>query len=504
MIVDPTGSYLLAVDNSMSTQVYAYALSSGSLTAIPGSPFPVGSYGAVIDQMVIDPTGTYLYAIDTANSQLLGYSSSGSAFAPIAGSPFTTPGTEPLQLSMDPSGKYVFVSFEDTQEVWTYTIESGGSTPGALTPSQKMRLRTSFGFGQLLLSGSAAVTFTPQYLYVANSGSGNIGQFGITASSGALSSLGAPVGAGTSPYDVAADSNPALPFLYAANEGSANISGYQIGANGALSALPDSPYATGDAPEWLVVDQTGGYVYNVNSTPGTLTSFAVNANSGTAFGDLSSYTFGGSAEVNCDFVTLDPNDLFVFTLGSPMPAPYSGIVDSFLLSGNGTPTTISASQGPSGAAVHPSGEYIYVANSGTNLISEFSVNASSGALTSIGTVQVPIAGSSAGLSSVVVEPSGQYLFASDQNANLVYIYSINPSTGALTAASTPSIGTGSGPYALAVDISGSYLYVSNFTSNDISIFAIDLATGGLTAVGTSTTPTGGTSPRGLATKGTMQ
>lgn len=501
LLVDPSGSYLFAIDDYSIPLLYVYSISNGNLTSITGSPFTIGSGGAGISQIAADPNGPYLYAIDEVKN-LFGYTYGANGLTAITGSPFAGPSAYPTQLSVDPSGSYVYVAYDYTQEVWCYSIGgASAAVPGALTVTNKMRLRTSVSDGQLIMAGPTAVTFTPQYLYVANSGTATIGEFGIDAPTGALTSLGTPVAAGTAPYDVVADSNPALPFVYAANQGSNNISGYQIGSNGLLTALPDSPYAAGNAPEWLAMDPSGTYLFNVNSADATLAGFEINTNSGSSFGDPENTLLGGSTDPNPVHVSLDPNGLFAFAVNSPAGAS-NGTVNSFLLTGTASPNKIAAGYLPSVGAVHPSGEYYYVAN-GDNTISEYSVNASTGALTSIGTVTVAPAGS-ANYNSLTIEPSGSYLYFADQSGNLIYVFSIDPGTGALTVSSASPVSTGTAPYGLAVDISGSYLFVSNDTSNDISIFSIDLTNGSLSPVGSTTVPTGGTSPRGMTATGILQ
>jgi 6-phosphogluconolactonase (cycloisomerase 2 family) len=497
--VDPQNVYFVAVDNNSKPQLYAYALSNGALQPVPSSPFNLGAAGGFISEIAIDPTGTYLYAIDVANNQLIGVVNDNGVFTPITGSPFTIPsGGVPKQLSVDPTGKYVYVAFEDTQEVWAYTIATGGSAPGSLTLASKMRLRTSVSFAQLISAGSQPVTFTPQYLYVANSGTANIGQFSITPSSGELTSLGAPVTSGNSPYDVAASSNPAEPYVYSANQGANNISGYQIGSNGALTALTTSPYLAGNSPEWLVVDPSGANVFNVNSADATLTAFDITSSSGELFSTL----LGGNTSQNPVHVSMDPNGIFAFSVNSPA-SPAQGSVTSFNVTvGAHSPSTVAAGNLSGVGAVHPSGEFFYVAN-GDNTISEYAINASTGALTSFGTVTVAASGP-ATYNFVVIEPSGNYLYYSDQVGNLIYIFSINPETGALTPASTPSVSTSVSPYAMTVDISGAYLYVSNLNAGNISIYSIDLTNGNLTAVGGGPVSTGGTFPRGMTSTGTLQ
>src|SRR5437868_1626730 len=70
---------------------------------------------------------------------------------------------------------------------------------------------------------------TPQFAYVANFTSNNVSAFSINATTGALTTVGSPVAAGTGPISVAAD--PKGKFLYIANLDSNDVSAFTINGN---------------------------------------------------------------------------------------------------------------------------------------------------------------------------------------------------------------------------------------------------------------------------------
>lgn len=76
-------------------------------------------------------------------------------------------------------------------------------------------------------------------------------------------------------------------------------------------------------------------------------------------------------------------------------------------------------------------------------------------------------------------------------------YSINSSTGALTAVAGSPFAAGTNPSSVAVDKTGSFLYVTNAGNNNVSAYSINAATGGLTSVGGSPF-TSGTNPVSIA------
>jgi len=67
-----------------------------------------------------------------------------------------------------------------------------------------------------------------------------------------------------------------------------------------------------------------------------------------------------------------------------------------------------------------------------------------------------------GISQIVIDPSGQFLYLIDPSAG-VYAYAINRNTGALTAVAGSPFEAGSVPTSLAFDASGTYLYIAGYS-----------------------------------------
>jgi DNA-binding beta-propeller fold protein YncE len=139
--------------------------------------------------------------------------------------------------------------------------------------------------------------------------------------------------------------------------------------------------------------------------------------------------------------------------------------------------------------VAPSGKFVYVTNSGYvwdpdyGSVAMYTIDATTGALTSTGTIN----GNCPGLcfpSSVVVDPAGKFAYVVNENsgsAGNVSMYAINGTTGALTSMGT--IAAGTDPVSVAVDPAGKFAYVTNSGSNDVSMYSIG-STGALTLIGT--------------------
>ena len=83
---------------------------------------------------------------------------------------------------------------------------------------------------------------------------------------------------------------------------------------------------------------------------------------------------------------------------------------------------------------------------------------------------------------VSVDPSGKFAYVSNLKSNDISMYTIDDTTGALT--STGTIAAGQYPSSIAIHPSGKFAYVTNSGSNDVSMYSIEAATGALTLIGT--------------------
>src|SRR6266481_2265959 len=153
--------------------------------------------------------------------------------------------------------------------------------------------------------------------------------------------------------------------------------------------------------------------------------------------------------------------------------------------------TVTGGGSANSVAVDPSGRFAYVAGADNDFgffsfVSMFTINATTGVLTSIGAIDAGITPAS-----VPVDPSGRFAYAASLNSTDVSMYTIDVTTGALTAIAPGAIAAGSNPRSVAVDPSGRFAYVANGGSNSVSMYTIDVTTGTLTSIGTiaaGTTP----------------
>jgi 6-phosphogluconolactonase len=236
MAMDPAGGFLYVANvQSANISVFSINASSGVLTQIAGSPFqinvsplnmqltPSGKYlyvtapgeqtGVIegfsvnagilqfISQTVtgsvnanpyglaIDPSSTYLYAANTTNNSISIFTiNSGSSGVPgtlteVSGSPFDDIYEDPIALIVDPSGQFLYVANQVSNNVAVYSITSSTGFPVALTTST-----TTFAFTTETSPSVMALDPSGKYLFVGNQGS-SAGIEAFSVSSGNLTYL---------------------------------------------------------------------------------------------------------------------------------------------------------------------------------------------------------------------------------------------------------------------------------------------------------------------------
>jgi 6-phosphogluconolactonase len=133
-----------------------------------------------------------------------------------------------------------------------------------------------------------------------------------------------------------------------------------------------------------------------------------------------------------------------------------------------------AGDSPSSIVVHPSNQYLYVANAADNTISLFNINSTSGALTEV-LPRTPAGGLSPGF--MTMDSGGNYLLVANQSSNDVWMFKIG-AAGALTPVSSFSVGAG--PAGFALSASG-FLYVPVPSFSAIAV--LSMSSGSLQLVG---------------------
>lgn len=135
--------------------------------------------------------------------------------------------------------------------------------------------------------------------------------------------------------------------------------------------------------------------------------------------------------------------------------------------------SLGAGSAPTALAVTPDKRFLYVANGGSNSISLFNLNGTTGVATFA--AASPTLASPIGL---LMDPLGRFLFCLEGSEILSYVIG---GTGGLTWTGTTTIG--SGARAIATDAAGRVLYKSS-TGSGINSYSINQTDGELSSPGT--------------------
>src|SRR5262249_36544018 len=139
-----------------------------------------------------------------------------------------------------------------------------------------------------------------------------------------------------------------------------------------------------------------------------------------------------------------------------------------------------AGGGPRHFAFPPRGKFAYVCNEMTSTVSAMSYDAEKGelkVLQTLSTLTKPHKGNST--AEVVVHPTGKFVYVSNRGHNSIAVFTVDDSTGKLTAAGHATKGINV-PRNFALDPTGKWCLVANQNGNDVIVFKVDAKTGALT------------------------
>ncbi len=374
------GLIVVGSQGSNVLETFSIDLGSGHTFAVSNSPNDTSGQTCLIPGqptfMVVDPAGQYAYAIIQATLNCPKANTTGIASfklnsdGTIGAMSSITVDPNPVGLTMDASGKYLFVA-EGTQLTATnqpllvdaYAINNGAIT--ALTPTFNFNNGLGFGVPNIVAVAATPSLFpqinavcatttgvtnpTTQFLYAADKQNNVVWEFGVDMTSGALKNPGNFTGvqfyaAGAQPNGVAVDG--CNRFVYVANEISNNVSEYTICNGGSTSPT--------------TCTNTDGSLLPVSGSPQAL------AGSATYPGPMLSDPYGNTLYV----LETGANTVSTFKI-----SPVSGKLTV------GNPATVATGLGPTSMAIRSDDSYLFVANFQAATVSEYAITPSTGSLT---------------------------------------------------------------------------------------------------------------------------
>jgi len=284
LAMHPSGKFLYAA-NSGEGDVSLFTIAANGVLTESGSRIKVGAPTPTI--LAIDQAGTFLYVgnAGTNNIAIFSIDASSGTLTAVPNSPFPV-GLSPLNLKVTSAG-FLYVTglgptlTGGTIEVWSVSAVS----TGALTFVNAFQSGTN--------PNGLAISPDGSHLYTANTADNSISEFSI-GSDGNLTPLnGSPIGESYSaPLSVAVESSGK--FLYVSNEGSANIAAYAIGSDGSLTLLTNSPFASAAQPSFIGVDPKGNYIFVGNQSSPVIQPFSLDPSAGTLT-SVATYSVGNAA-----------------------------------------------------------------------------------------------------------------------------------------------------------------------------------------------------------------
>jgi 6-phosphogluconolactonase len=308
---------------------------------------------------------------------------------------------------------------------------------------------------------------------------------------------------------------PSAKFIYIVKSTFDQLAGFIIDVTGALlSQVPNSPVPTRALPQDVTIDPSNRFLYVLNQEStsganGTLSLYQIDPVTGNLPFVIA---LAGTAGIRAVAVTGDPTGQFLYVANS---GATSNSVSGFIInSGAGTLTQTgagptSAGNTPQAVGVDESGRFLYVANGNSANISGFRIKTGGGQDGQLDLL--PGQPFPAGLTptNVAPHPSGKWIFVTNSGDGTLSVYRIDASTGAITLASAPTV-VGITPVAVTTDPSGAFVYVTTWGAATpppgpgVVVFPFDAGTGLLgPPVAGSPFPVGA-QPAAIKTTGTIQ
>jgi len=330
--------------------------------------------------------------------------------------------------------------------------------------------------GPVVIEPPPPVALPSMVAYITGTGLHDLTAFDVDPTTGALTQIAAPIPAGFSPMDVVVD--PLGGFAYVAALDSLAVRSYRLDPPSRAPA-----FAGESSPEFqvrrLAVHPSGRFVYAADEAGDRIAMFGVDGTTG----ELTPLVPGTVPTGRVPYsVMVHPNGRFAYVANSGEDTIGVYAVDEttgVLTEIPGNLFTLPAEAAlPFVLAIDPKGEFAYLGSTGagSERISLFAVDSTTGVLTLLGT---PLGFGGQNPEDIAVHPSGKFVYVVVGIEDLVSAFARVGNT--LTYVG--SFEVGESPSAVAVDVTGKFAYVTNTNDHTISIFSINETTGALTPRG---------------------
>ena len=397
-------------------------------------------------------------------------------------------GGNPLQVTK--AGNFQFPTALAAGAAYSVTI---AAQPNAATCT------VSQGSGSASATSATTVTVACTQSQVKNialfldSTTGNLINYSYNATTAQLSPLAGPetvTAAGAGP--MAIDASATHAYVLLPNATTPLLAAYSIGGGGVVQGVGQTPLSGQGIG--LVFSQGGNFAYVLADSPTSsgspnklLATYSVTPSTGVIGSQVGAPL---SLSATATIMARNPvyNTLYLADTST-------GSISSYPIGANSGSSTagvppssggqVLSGKKPLAMALTPNGNFLYLLNTDDTILG-FNITPSGATQgyvsTSTGTTTTLVAAGSASLDpvSLVVDPSGKFLYVSDPANDAIYQYVINQTTGVLTAMSQGSVATtGAGQLSVVGTAGAASLYST--AGAVVSAFTIDPTSGLLTA-----------------------
>lgn len=330
-------------DQASSNTVSALAVNpaDGSLTPVPGSPFGTGGGGSFapnIGGINVLPVEHFVYATNDATNTVAAFTmNADGTLTPIPGSPFPTLGTTPNGLAVSNDETLLFVTNFASNNVSVFDIESNG----ALT------LVSGSPLGVANQPLSVFADSPDSLLFLSHSGPGSVGVYAVGSGGSSLTAIGgSPFAAGGGERGL--DVNAARTRLYVADGSNDTVSGFTIAGGGALTAATGSPFAAGTQPTAVLLHPSLSVLYVSNDMTNDIYVYSIAGNG--SLTSVQTASCGASCKGTAGMVIDAANNRLFAVNGGSSAAPSRDVSVFDINPATGALTAVSGSPFPTGAS----------------------------------------------------------------------------------------------------------------------------------------------------------
>jgi 6-phosphogluconolactonase len=317
-----------------------------------------------------------------------------------------------------------------------------------------------------------------RFAYVAAAGSDSIWTYSVHQQTGQLSLTDTPVSDGVEPTSISLGPDGARMFV--TYRGGGGVVTYDVDpANGRLTrSVAPFEYGIG-MPEFAAAGASGEYLYACYNDPDGLVQLLIDPDTG-ALTEIASSPLVSP----CSGLAIHPGGGWILIARASGSLRVFGIDAE---SGELSPVDGDVATGvdPVDIAFDVTARFVYVTNEGSNDVSLYDLDLSTGELVPTGSVRArsqpgALAMTSSATTARSFEP--RFLYVASEDSGTINGYRVG-GTGTLGELSGGGVLAGQSPHSLAVDPFGRFLYTVDIGAHSISAFVIDPGSGRLTAAG---------------------